>query len=76
MLVKARVLGQIAGPLADLDAVLDDILAKDRAPAVGRINPSKSLMAVVFPDPFGPKKPKIEFLGTFRSRDLSACTPL
>ena len=45
-------------------------------PAVGRVKPNKSLMVVVFLAPLGPKNPKMECLGSFRSRTLSASTPL
>ena len=41
-------------------------------PAVGRVNPSISLIVVVLPAPFGPRKPKIEFWCTFMSNALSA----
>ena len=43
-------------------------------PLVGRIKPSRSLMVVVLPAPLGPRKAKIDFCGTRRSSDLSACT--
>ena len=43
-------------------------------PAVGRASPSSSFMVVVFPAPFGPKKPKIEFSRTQRSSGFNAAT--
>ena len=43
-------------------------------PLVGRVRLSKSFMVVVLPAPLGPRKPKIEFLGTVRSNALRAFT--
>jgi hypothetical protein len=45
-------------------------------PLVGRINPSKSLIVVVLPAPFGPRNPIIEFLATFKFNEDRALTSL
>ena len=42
---------------------------------VGRVIPSSSLISVVFPAPFRPRKPKIEPRATCSVSPLSACTP-
>src|SRR6185437_7289086 len=41
------------------------------APAVGKVNPIRSLRVVVFPAPFGPRKPKTSPAGTSKWNGLS-----
>src|SRR5664279_4185375 len=43
-------------------------------PPVGFMRPSISLMLVVFPEPFGPIRPKMLPVGTVRHISSSACT--
>jgi hypothetical protein len=45
-------------------------------PPVGWISPMSNLMVVVFPAPFGPRKPKIEVFFTFKFRFLIATVSL
>jgi hypothetical protein len=39
------------------------------------MSPSSSLMVVVLPAPFGPRKPTIEFFLILRFKELTALTP-
>lgn len=41
-------------------------------PEDGLASPNSNFIVVVFPAPLGPRKPKIEFCGTLRSKELSA----
>jgi hypothetical protein len=53
----------------------DDGRPKTRAsPCVGRAMPSSTLIVVVLPAPFLPRKPKIDPSGTRRSSPRSAST--
>ena len=48
----------------------------EHVPLVGLISPRMSLMVVVLPAPFGPRKPKMDCFGTLRSSDLRTGLPL
>ena len=54
-----------------------DVVSEDLAePLLAATGQAASLIVVVLPAPFGPRKPKIECCCTVRLRPVKACTPL
>ena len=80
--VRVRVGVAVGDELNDDDrdgvAVVDGVDVADETrvpvavPLVGRTRPRRSLMVVVFPAPFGPRKPKMVFRVTSRSLPRTA----